>query len=98
MSAMARVWIEEGCIQCGWCQNLEPRVFSVSELGCLILADVRQDGLSDDNRAQRVELRAEALDEDAVNYLPFIAGGCPAEVIQLADIAALDDPLMARSG
>ncbi len=94
---MARVWIDEGCIQCGWCQNLEPRVFEVSELGCQILGRVRLDGLTDPNRTERVALHAQALEEDAINYLAFIAGGCPVEVIQLAEIAALDDPLQARA-
>ena len=95
---MAQVWIEDGCIQCGWCQNLEPRVFLVSERGCEIVADARIDGRTDDNRLLHAALRADALDDEAVNYLAFVAGGCPTEVIHLAGIAAADDPLGATLG
>jgi hypothetical protein len=93
---MARVWIDEGCIQCGWCENLEPRVFIISELGCSIVADCREDGLTDHNRERLANLREGVLDAESLAYLPFIAGGCPAEVIRLSGIDAMDDPLRAR--
>lgn len=93
---MARVWIEPGCIQCGWCQNLEPRVFLVGDDGCQIRAEVREDHLTDTNAEHRA-LCVGALSEADLDYLPFVAGGCPTQVIQLADIAAIADPLKATA-
>jgi hypothetical protein len=94
---MARVWIEAGCIQCGWCQNLEPRVFIITETGCEIIGECRIDALTDDNRPHRSALREGILDAAALEYLPFVAGGCPVQVIQLSDIESIEDPLQARA-
>jgi ferredoxin len=94
---MGRVWIEDGCIQCFWCQNLNPTVFAVGENGCQIRADARVDGETSDNRAARAELKPGAISAEDEAFLPFLAGGCPSQVIRLEGFAAIDDPLHLQS-
>jgi ferredoxin len=82
MSTM-RIWIEAGCIQCFWCQNLCPQVFGVSPDGSIVLADARVDGMSDENRVQRSPIKAGLLSEEEATFMPFLAGGCPSQVIKV---------------
>jgi ferredoxin len=80
---VARVWIEEGCIQCGWCSDLVPEVFLVTrENRCEIRAEARLDGATDDNRVTRAPLRVTRNGADAT-FMEFVAAGCPAAVIKL---------------
>ncbi len=83
--ADCRIWIDEGCIQCGWCQTLDDRVFAVGPTGTVIRGDVRSDGRTDANRDARATLRQDVLDAAALGYLQFIADGCPVRVIRIAD-------------
>lgn len=78
------IWIEEGCIQCGWCQNLEPAVFFVSGDGCVIRAEARRDLVQGPNRDEQSRLRPGLLDSEGVNFMRFIADGCPVQVIKLS--------------
>jgi ferredoxin len=78
------IWIDEGCIQCGWCQNLEPAVFFVSEEGCVIRAEARRDDIQGTNREEQSRLRPGVLDSDGVSFMRFIADGCPVQVIKLS--------------
>jgi ferredoxin len=81
------IWIDEGCIQCGWCQNLEPAIFFVSQHGCVIRSDARRDITQSENRDERSLLRPGVLDAEGVVFMRFIADGCPVQVIKLsADI------------
>jgi ferredoxin len=90
---MARVWIEEGCIQCFWCQNLNAVVFEVTADGCRIRGEVLATGVASENREQRSDLRPGSLTREDEDFLPFLAGGCPTQVIKLEGLAAIDDPL-----
>ncbi len=79
----ARVWIEPGCTQCHWCQDLVPEVFVCGEDGVRITAAVRQDQCTSTNRDERSPLtaRAERLVDPLL--LRFAADGCPAQVIRI---------------
>jgi ferredoxin len=90
---MARVWIETGCIQCFWCQNLNAVVFEVTADGCRIRGEALVTGTPSDNREDRAELRPDLLPQEDADFLPFLAGGCPTQVIKLEGLAAIDDPL-----
>jgi ferredoxin len=92
MPSPATIWIEEGCIQCGWCENLEPVVFQITARGCEIRTSARRDGGSGPNRAERSTLRPDALDGPATTFLRFIADGCPVQVIRFTGIS--DDALV----
>jgi ferredoxin len=78
-----RVWIAEGCIQCTWCHNLAPLVFQAGEESTCITGEVRVDGKTSDNRREQSALRTDVLSESELNFLPFIADGCPVQVIHL---------------
>jgi len=80
------IWIEEGCIQCGWCQNLEPRVFLVTAQGCEIRGEARIDGLASANRHERKALVADLLDEAGAGFMRFVADGCPVQVIHMTPL------------
>ena len=79
--AETAIWIEEGCIQCFWCQNLEPEVFSVTADGCEIRAEARCDGLATPNRREHAELKDGLVTAANVAFMQFVADGCPAQVI-----------------
>jgi ferredoxin len=81
--ARKRIWIEEGCIHCGWCHNLAPAVFLADGSGTRIAGAVRSDGITSDNRGERSPLRHGRLPADELAFMPFIADGCPAHVIHL---------------
>ncbi len=78
-----RIWIEDGCIQCGWCHNLLPQVFLMDASGTRIVGAVRQDGVTSDNRVERSPLRSGRVPAEELTFLPFVADGCPARVINL---------------
>jgi ferredoxin len=78
-----RVWIAEGCIHCYWCQNLAPQVFLAGDEGTRIAGEVRVDGVTSDNRREHSGLRADVLSETDFAFLPFVADGCPVQVIRL---------------
>lgn len=83
--AMTRtsIWINEGCIQCFWCQNLEPEVFSVTADGCEIRAEARTDRCADPNRVGRSRLNDGLVTEENIGFIQFVADGCPAKVIMI---------------
>ncbi|MBA3699272.1 MAG: hypothetical protein H0W78_10490 [Planctomycetes bacterium] len=78
-----RIWIADGCIHCYWCQNLAPLVFLADEQGTCIAAEVRVDGRTSDNRREHSALRTDVVSADDFAFLPFIADGCPVQVIRL---------------
>jgi ferredoxin len=92
---MQRIWIDVGCIHCFWCQNLNDRVFVVTDDGCQIRSDAREDELQSDNRTEHSPLRAGVLDASDAAFMPFLAGGCPSQVIKLEGFAHADNPLEA---
>lgn len=78
-----RIWIEEGCIACGWCGDLLPTVFHKGvDGGSQIHGKVRKDQTTDDNRATLSPLRRVITGEEA-DFLSFVAAGCPPHVIRL---------------
>lgn len=82
MSAL-RIWIEEGCIQCYWCQNLCPEVFACGEGGTQIRPGLLSDRQATTNRVERSRLTAKARAALDHRFLQFVADGCPAKVIKL---------------
>lgn len=77
------IWIDHGCIHCFWCQNLMPQVFLAHESGTQIAGDLRDDGVTSDNRGERSPLRTSMISAEELNFVPFIADGCPVHVIHL---------------
>jgi ferredoxin len=78
-----RIWIEEGCIQCFWCQNLSPDVFVCGDQGTQIHPDLRVDQRSSTNRVERSPMTASARATLDLSFIQFVADGCPAKVIKL---------------
>lgn len=78
-----RVWIDDGCIQCRWCQDLVPQVFICGEDGTRISAAVREDGRDSPNRRERSPLTADAVRMVDPVLLQFAADGCPSSVIRI---------------
>ncbi len=84
MSAVVKVWIDEGCITCDACENIAPEVFHVEEDSCVIVDGVNPSEWSDDI--------VEAADACPVDVILFeVAGGdeapaeeSPAEVAEVA--------------
>lgn len=80
-----RVWIEPGCIQCGWCSDLIPEVFQVDDTHeCVIKGTARSDGSTTPNRDERAALLRPILDAEA-GFLDFVAAGCPSLVIKFSE-------------
>jgi len=79
------VQILPGCIQCFWCQNLCPQVFLVTDDGCIIRAESRLDHLASDNRGELSPLLPSILSAEEHDFMPFLAGGCPVQVICLSE-------------
>ena len=48
MSAVVKVWIDEGCIVCDACENICPEVFHVTDDTCIILDGIKPGEFSDD--------------------------------------------------
>lgn len=79
--AITKVWIEEGCIVCNACENECGDVFKVTDSTCVILPDVRVDGLETENRDELSELKAE-YQTSLEAAIEAAASGCPVEVIK----------------
>ena len=78
-----RVWIEPGCIACGWCTDLMPTIFVVGAgKACVIAASARKDGSRGANRREKSALK-QGLTGAEADFLSFVADGCPAKVIKL---------------
>lgn len=81
MNAIARVWIDEGCICCQACVHTAPEVFSFPDDAAVMLGEVRCDGQTSSNRTERSPLNAVGLEyEDVIREA---AAGCPVEIIHL---------------
>jgi ferredoxin len=79
--AIAKVWIEEGCIVCNACETDCPDVFLVTDTTCVIRGNVRVDGVESENREEMAEL----MEEHGTNLeheIEAAAAGCPVEVIK----------------
>lgn len=79
--AIAKVWIEDGCIVCNACETACPEVFHVTEDTCHIRAEVRSDAIKDTNLESRASLTA-ATGSDLEDQIIEAAEGCPVEVIK----------------
>ena len=79
--AITKVWIEEGCIVCNACENECDQVFKVTDTTCVILPDVREDGLETENRDEMSPLKAE-FQASLEAGIEAAAAGCPVEVIK----------------
>ncbi|MFW5846372.1 MAG: ferredoxin [Planctomycetota bacterium] len=82
--AIKSVWIEEGCIVCNACETACPEVFKVTEDNCVILPDVREDGLEDENETARSPLK-DNFGEELEDAIEEAAEGCPVEVIKFEE-------------
>lgn len=60
-----------------------PQVFLAHEAGTQIAGDLRDDGVTSDNRGERSPLRTAMISAEELNFVPFIADGCPVHVIHL---------------
>ncbi len=87
MTAILKVWIEEGCITCDACEETCPVVFSVTEDSCFIKAEVREDGTFNENLDSQSHLKAEVGTSLALDIMDA-AEGCPVEVIKFALVGA----------
>lgn len=81
MSAIKRVWIEEGCIVCNACETACPEVFHVTEDSCHIRSASRVDNLENTNLSERSELKPD-LRSSLADQIEEAAEGCPVEVIK----------------
>lgn len=79
--AITKVWIEEGCIVCNACENECDQVFKVTDTTCVILPNVRVDGLETENRDEMSELKDE-FQTSMEAGIEAAAAGCPVEVIK----------------
>ena len=88
MSAVVKVWIDDGCITCDACESICPEVFHVEEDSCVIVDGVKPGEWSDDI--------IEAADACPVDVILFeVAGGeepaaaeAPTEVAEEAPATA----------
>ncbi len=78
--AIAKVWIEEGCIVCNACETACPEVFRVTEDSCFVRGTVRADGVEDVN-AGKSPLK-DNVGADLESQIEEAAQGCPVEVIK----------------
>ena len=92
MSAVVKVWIDEGCITCDACENICPEVFHVEDETCVILDGVNPSEWGDD-----IIEAAEACPVDVILF--EVAGGdepsaeeTPAEVTEEVAPAAAEAP------
>ena len=88
MSAVVKVWIDEGCITCDACENICPEVFKVEDDSCVIVDGVNPSEWGDD-----IIEAAEACPVDVILF--EVAGGgetteeeAPAEVAEEAPATA----------
>ena len=68
MSAVVKVWIDDGCITCDACENICPEVFHVEDDTCIIVDGVNPHEWGDD-----IIEAAEACPVDVILY--EVAGG-----------------------
>ncbi|MAK77784.1 MAG: hypothetical protein CL992_00675, partial [Euryarchaeota archaeon] len=87
MTAVLKVWIEEGCITCDACQETCPEVFSVTDESCFIKAEVREDGGFNENLESQSHLKSEIGTNLAFDIIDA-AEGCPVDVIKFAHVDA----------
>ncbi|MEK7415821.1 MAG: ferredoxin [Planctomycetota bacterium] len=78
--AIAKVWIEDGCIVCNACETACPEVFRVTEDSCHIRAEVRTDATEDTNMEGKVGLTSPGSELE--DQIIEAAEGCPVEVIK----------------
>jgi ferredoxin len=81
--AIKSVWIEDGCIVCNACETTAPEVFLVTEDTCKIRAEVRSDGQSTTNLAEKAPLSG-SVGSDLEDQIIEAAEGCPVEVIKFS--------------
>lgn len=81
MTAIARVWIEEGCICCHHCTGTAPDVFAIPDDTAVVIGDTRRDGKTSRNHDERSFLNAVGLEYEEV--IREAAEGCPIEIIHL---------------
>ena len=60
--AINKVWIEDGCISCGLCEEISPKVFKVEDVAIVI------EGV---NYSEHEESIKEAADECPVGVIKF---------------------------
>ncbi len=87
MTAVLKVWIEEGCITCDACEETCPEVFSVTDESCFIKAEVREDGAFNENCDSKSYLKTEVGASLAPDIIDA-AEGCPVEVIKITHVGA----------
>ncbi len=94
MSAVVKVWIDEGCITCDACENICPEVFHVEDDTCIIVDGVNPGEWGDD-----IIEAAEACPVDVIMY--EFAGGdeTPAEETpsEVTEDAPAAEPVSAES-
>ena len=79
MTAISRVWIDEGCICCQECTHIAPDVFAFPDDCAVVLGETRCDGRTSRNAEERSLLNAVGLEyEDDIREA---ANGCPVEII-----------------
>ena len=79
--AIAKVWIEDGCIVCNACETACPEVFHVTEDTCHIRAEVRADATEDTNHENKTGLTS-STGSELEDQIIEAAEGCPVEVIK----------------
>ena len=80
--AVTKVWIESGCIECRWCYELAPDVFTFGNGTSQIRGDARADRVTSTNADGKSELDTPRVGQMG-EFLEFIAAGCPTSVIKL---------------
>ncbi|MBL0211812.1 MAG: NADH-quinone oxidoreductase subunit C [Holophagaceae bacterium] len=89
--AIAKVWIEEGCIVCNACEAECPDVFQVTEDSCHIKGDARLDGKQSENRDEKSGLKGD-LGTNLEASIVAAAAACPVEVIKFDQVANVEAP------
>lgn len=85
VGTVRQVWIETGCITCGWCSDLIPDVFAARVDGSSVIrGEVRVDGRTDRNQRKTSPLRKPLSGADA-EFIQFVADGCPPRVIRFSE-------------
>ena len=85
MSAIVKVWIDEGCIVCDACETICPEVFHVTEDTCVILDGIKPGEFGDD-----IIEAAEACPVDVIMYEAANGAEAPAEEA-VAPVAAVTE-------
>jgi ferredoxin len=80
MATITHVWIEEGCIACGYCPIACPEIFDIPNEDAEIRGSARMDGITSPNRIERSRLNEAGL--ACTDGIEEAVAGCPVEVIQ----------------